>query len=279
MEGSTDMAIKKLTFDDSLNTAKDDAFFNWYLTNKTNGIFADLGDRCDATSSNGKITFKDGFASIFGRRVYVENGTSISVNLDGTRKGYVVLRVDTVNNEATLLTKEGTSSNYPTLTQTNLLESDGIYELPLVGYSKTTTSLTLDKGIIPYINLNKTISDNVYNTLTARINSEVETLNETIANKQHGLEYTVFNYYSRSGNIVRFKIDSILDKVGVIILFAFNSNIFSVSLDLLRGTTSLAFNYKFAGVDVQGTVERDGDYLLIDGGAACSTLKKVYCYY
>ena len=26
------MGLKKLTFDDALNTAKDDAFFNWYLT-------------------------------------------------------------------------------------------------------------------------------------------------------------------------------------------------------------------------------------------------------
>lgn len=41
------MGLKKLTFDEALNTAKDDAFFNWYLTNKTNGIFTDLGDKCE----------------------------------------------------------------------------------------------------------------------------------------------------------------------------------------------------------------------------------------
>ena len=97
------MGLKKLTFDEALNTAKDDAFFNWYLTNKTNGIFTDLGDKCDATSSNGKITssngkitFKDGFVSIYGRRIYIENGTNISVSLDSTKKGYVILKVDTI---------------------------------------------------------------------------------------------------------------------------------------------------------------------------------------
>ena len=46
------MGLKKLTFDDALNTAKDDAFFNWYLTGKTNGIFNDLGGKCKATSAN-----------------------------------------------------------------------------------------------------------------------------------------------------------------------------------------------------------------------------------
>lgn len=273
------MAIKKLTFDDSLNTAKDDAFFNWYLTNKTNGIFADLGDRCDATSSNGKITFKDGFASIFGRRVYVENGTSISVNLDGTRKGYVVLRVDTVNNEATLLTKEGTSSNYPTLTQTNLLESDGIYELPLVGYSKTTTSLTLDKGIIPYINLNKTISDNVYNTLTARINSEVGEINDTMANKQHGMRCEIVQFPSQDKETFKFDISRVVDKEACLITFACCNNIFAVSLDLLKGTTNITFSYKYLGTDYQGYIERSGNDLYIELGNSLHSVKRLYCYY
>ena len=27
------MAVTKLTFDEALNTAKNDAYFNWYLTN------------------------------------------------------------------------------------------------------------------------------------------------------------------------------------------------------------------------------------------------------
>lgn len=273
------MALKKLTFDEALNTAKDDAYFNWYLTNKTNGVFYDLGDRCDASSSNGKITFKDGFASIYGRRVYIENGTSVSVSLDGTKKGYVVLRVDTVNNTAALATKEGTSSNYPNLSKTNLLEGDGTFELPLVGYTKTTTSLILDKTVVTYIKTNQSSVDSVNSSLLTRITNEVAALNRTIESKQHGIEVSSFNAWSRSGNTVKFDISSVVNLTGVIVLFTFNSNLFAVSLDLLKGTTSLGFNYTFADENIQGTVERDGNYLIIDGGTYCSSLKRIYCYH
>ena len=273
------MALKKLTFDEALNTAKDDAFFNWYLTNKTNGIFYDLGDRCEATSANGKITFKDGFVSIYGRRVFIESGTSVEVSLNGSRKGYVILRIDTVNNTATLTTKEGTSSNYPSLTQTNLLNADGKFELPMVGYSKTTTSLTLDKAVVTYIRTNKSSVDSVNSSLSTRITNEVSTLNKTIESKQHGLAVKSISAWSRSGNVVKFDVSDVIDKPGVIILFAFNSNLFAVSLDLLKGTTALSFYYMFADSTVQGTVERDGDYVIIDGGTYCSSLKRIYCYY
>ncbi len=273
------MAIRKLTFDDSLNTAKDDAFFNWYLTNKTNGIFADLGDECEATSSNGKITFKDGFVSIYGRRIYIENGTSISVSLDSTKKGYVVLKLDTVNNEATLLAKEGTSSNYPSLTQTNLLESDGTFEFPMVGYSKTTTSLALDKSVITFINLNKTISDNVYNTLILRINSEVSKLNDTIEGKQHGMKCEIIQYPSQDRETFKFNISSIINKDACLITFACCNNIFAVSLNLLKGTTNITFSYKYLGTDYQGYLERSGNDLYIELGSSLHSVKKLFCYY
>ena len=87
------MGLKKLTFDEALNTAKDDAYFNWYLTNKINGFFYDLWNKCEATSINGTITFKDGFVSIYGRRIYIDNGTSISISLNKTCKGYVILSI------------------------------------------------------------------------------------------------------------------------------------------------------------------------------------------
>ena len=253
------MGLKKLTFDEALNTAKDDAFFNWYLTNKTNGIFTDLGDKCEATSSNGKITFKDGFVSIYGRRIYIENGTNISVSLDSTKKGYVILKVDTINNEASLTLKEGTSSNYPSLTQTNLLESDGVFEFPMIGYSKTTTSLTLDKSVIKYIETNQTKIDTTRNNCLTQV-SEAKT-------------------ELKSESTYKFNISSMISKPAVLITFACCNNIFAVSLNTLKGTTNLTFTYNYLGSNYNGYIERSGDYLYIELGSSTHTLKRIDCFY
>ena len=257
------MAVTKLTFDEALNTAKNDAYFNWYLTNKTNGIFKDLGNACEASASNGSITFKDGFVSVYGRRVYI----------------YVVLKVDTINNKAEILLHEGTSSNYPTLTQEDLLEQDGVFELPLVGYSKTTTTLTLDKSCISYISTNKEELTNTSEKLSDALKQEVNTLNSTIKSKQHGLQYVVFYQYSRSNNTIKFDITSVMSKDSVILSFAFCNNIISISLDLLKGTTAISFGYRYLGTDYQGSIERSGNFLFITVEESTHNIKKLYAHF
>lgn len=273
------MAVTKLTFDEALNTAKNDAYFNWYLTNKTNGIFKDLGNACEASASNGSITFKDGFVSVYGRRVYIENGTSITITLNETKKGYVVLKVDTINNKAEILLHEGTSSNYPTLTQEDLLEQDGVFELPLVGYSKTTTTLTLDKSCISYISTNKEELTNTSEKLSDALKQEVNTLNSTIKSKQHGLQYVVYYQYSRSNNTIKFDITSVMSKDSVILSFAFCNNIISISLDLLKGTTAISFGYRYLGTDYQGSIERSGNFLFITVEESTHNIKKLYAHF
>ena len=273
------MGLKKLTFDEALNTAKDDAFFNWYLTNKTNGIFTDLGDKCEATSSNGKITFKDGFVSIYGRRIFIENGTNISVSLDSTKKGYVILKVDTINNEASLTLKEGTSSNYPSLTQTNLLESDGVFEFPMIGYSKTTTSLTLDKSVIKYIETNQTKIDTTRNNCLTQVSEAKTELNNRINGLQHGLRCQSFTFPTKSESTYKFNISSMISKPAVLITFACCNNIIAVSLNTLKGTTNLTFTYNYLGTNYNGYIERSGDYLYIELGSSTHTLKRIDCFY
>lgn len=273
------MAIKKLTFDEALNTAKDDAYFNWYLTNKINGIFYDLGNKCEATSINGTITFKDGFVSIYGRRIYIDNGTSISISLNKTCKGYVILKVDTINNEVTLTSKEGTSSNYPSLTQANLLSEDGVFEFPMVGYSKTTTSLTLDRDVITYIKTNMDERITADQNLQQIFKYDIATVNNTINSKQHGMEYEAFSYPSKSDSTYKFSIKDVMNKPAVIVMFACCNNLFSVSLDLIKGTTNITFTYNYLGTNYQGYIERSGNDLYIELGSSSHTLKRIYCYY
>ena len=274
------MGLKKLTFDEALNTAKDDAFFNWYLTNKTNGIFNDLGGKCEATSSNGKITFKDGFVSIYGRRIYIENGTNISVSLDSTKKGYVILKVDTINNEASLTLKEGTSSNYPSLTQTNLLESDGVFEFPMVGYSKTTTSLTLDKSVIKYIETNQTKIDSNYDTLNKKINSKVEDLEETIEGKQHGMLCYFSGITKQSGDLFYYDLSAIMKTHSEgLLCFKAGGSFIAVAIPMIRSQSSFTFDYRYLNTWYQGSIEYSNYTVTIEVANEAHLHEYVYYYY
>ena len=237
------MGLKKLTFDDALTTAKDDAFFNWYLTGKTNGIFNDLGGKCKATSANGKITFQDGFITVYGRRVYVENGTSISVPLDSAKKGYVIVKIDTVNNEVTLALKEGDASNYPTLTQTNLLEEDGIYEQPLCSYEKTTTSLVTGMHEVTLIKDMKTL-------------------------------------YTNSGALYTYNITSIMDKDHMIISAHIGNDFILAPLRMLKSVTSFSFTYHYLNSTYTGTIEYSSGNLYFELAQSSHPMNKsIICYY
>jgi hypothetical protein len=154
--------------------------------NKVNGIFYDLGGRISPGVSNGKITFADGFVSIYGRRVYVEKDTSVTVTLDSSAYGIAVIRADTSANTVTLELKEAASS-YPSLTQTNLLEEEGVFELPVCYYRKTASSLTVDTSPLVYIRTDKD-----------QLDSAKDEINGTIGSKQYGIktDYIAYNSYS-----------------------------------------------------------------------------------
>lgn len=79
---------------------------------------------------------------MYGRIVYIEENTSVSVSPDSFKYGYVVLGIDTSNNTVELYIKES-NGTYPSLTRTNLLTDQGLYEFKLCTYAKTTTSVTL----------------------------------------------------------------------------------------------------------------------------------------
>ena len=274
------MGLKKLTFDDALNTAKDDAFFNWYLTGKTNGIFNDLGGKCKATSANGKITFQDGFITVYGRRVYVENGTSISVPLDSAKKGYVIVKIDTVNNEVTLALKEGDASNYPTLTQTNLLEEDGIYEQPLCSYEKTTTSLETGMHAVTLIKDMKTLYTQADNSIKNNLNYAVEDIEDTISRKQHGVSSYSLTWSKNSGALYTYNITSIMDKDHMIITAHIGNDFVLVPLRMLKSVTSFCFTYHYLNGTYTGTIEYSSGNLCFELAQSSHPMNKsIICYY
>lgn len=138
------MALKKITFDGASVTSKDDADINFHLFNVVPaGIIQGVGNEVSVSAGNNTITFGSGYLQIYGRRIYMEPNTQISISLDGNRNGYVVVDLNLAQNTLTLTKKEVTSG-WPSLVQNNLSTSIGRYEFPIAKYTKTATTLTLD---------------------------------------------------------------------------------------------------------------------------------------
>jgi hypothetical protein len=160
------MGLQKITFEGGNVTSKMDSDLYHFLFSSDVGILKGLKNECGYTLANNTITFNDGYVSVYGRIIYIENQTTIGVTPDSSKYGYVVLGVNTSDNSISLYLKEQTGS-YPSLTTTNLLTTDGLYELVLSAYSKTTTSVTLTSYSRKLINNDKArvdeLDDEVFN--------------------------------------------------------------------------------------------------------------------
>lgn len=261
------MALVKLTFDGAINTAKNDAIFNYYLVNKQHGIFYDLGGRLTASASNGKITFADGFVSIYGRRIYVEENTSITVTLDSTAYGVVAIKADTSANTVTLELKES-SSGYPSLTQTNLIEEDGVFELPICYYQKTASSLTINTSGVPYITTNATDLENAINDV-----------NDTIDSKQYGIKSSYVAYTSFSSGKHTFHLTSLSSKDTKLVSFFICNNLITFNLRLLGSYSCVTFTYIYLGTTYTGTMTLSNNILTLTTGDSTHKVKGIYVSY
>ena len=136
------MGIQKVTFDGANVTSKIDADLYHFLFSSDVGILKNVKSQCSYTLANNTITFLDGYVSVYGRIIYIENQTTVSVTPDSSKYGYVVLGVVTQTNTVSIYIKEAVGT-YPVLTQANLQITEGLYEYALAAYSKTTTSVNL----------------------------------------------------------------------------------------------------------------------------------------
>lgn len=137
------MALIKITFDSASVTSKQDADLNHFLASKQNGRVSGILGGITPSTSNNYISFTSGYIQVYGRRVFLEAGTKIAISLDGTAFGYVYVAFDLANNEVTLQKRES-SSNWPSLTQEDLMNGGLLYEFPIARYTKTSSSLSLD---------------------------------------------------------------------------------------------------------------------------------------
>lgn len=142
------MAIKKITFTNANVTAQNDADLYYFLQGGT-GILKGIKNEIKASNNANRFIFEDGYVSIYGRLLFVDNNTDITVPLNRTAMGYVVLDINTATNSAELTYTEATNGGYPVLIQENLSTGAGRYQFPLAAYSKTGAALTPDQSFKP----------------------------------------------------------------------------------------------------------------------------------
>jgi len=262
------MGVTKLTFDGALNSAKNDALFQYFVLNKQNGVFKALGGEVAPRVSNSQIIFSDGFVSAYGRRVYVQNNTSVTVTLDSTKYGLIVLRINTSANTAVITNLEGSSSSYPTPTQDDLASDDGIYDVVLCEYYKTASSLTIGTTKVSYIKLNGTLINETKTELETEINAI-----------QNGMKSKWFTPSTTSGSRFTFNLTSSYGSKSGIISFELCNNCFTVSTDLIKQTSGKTFIYSYLNNTYQVNVHASGNYVYITTGASSHKVKGIYLHY
>lgn len=243
------MALVKITFDSASVTSKMDADMNHFMASNQNGVLAWVLGRCLPSTSNNYISFQNGYVQVYGRRIYVESNTKISVSLDGSAYGYVVIKIDLGNNTVTLEKKEA-SSSWPSLTQQDLMNGGLIYELPLCRYTKTTSSLTLDTSYdVPTIVSPSILANNAAN----RVDSNLRSI--------YGGKWQ-WMYSSKSGNTYKFNdITSLNSGDGVIGVYVGGCYI-TFKARAMSGSGGIVY-YTYMGNHYQlsGQITSDGLYL------------------
>ena len=257
------MAVVKLTFDGANNTAKMDAFLCAFLTNYDNGIVDGLGDNLSYTILNGRITFKSGYVSVYGRRLYIEEGTYVNIALDSTKNGYVVLNIDTANNQANITTLEA-SSGWPTLTKDNLLNGDGLYQLVLCAYQKTTSSITEYQGFS---------RDFIY-TNKKKLADESGDIKFSL-----GVKYVLRS--SLSGAVHKFNLSQVSYRNALIVFQINKSTVVTlIGIALGKNQSVGSVNYRYNGADYSLLHEVTGmDVLTLTTGSTLHTIKGIYLFY
>ena len=228
------MGIQKITFDGANVTSKIDADLYHFLFSTEVGILKDVKAQCSYTLANNTITFLDGYVGIYGRIIYIENQTTITISPDSSRFGYVVLGVNTESNTVSLYIMEAPGT-YPVLIQSDLHNSEGLYEFALAAYSKTTTSVNLINGFE-----RQTISSD-----RQRIQVLESKLRELYYPKHLGLT-KIGNGLYRFGDI---NSSSLMESILYIVID--NSTVVSIpTFQLFNGVGSnTSINYRHGGAD------------------------------
>ncbi len=287
------MSVVKITFDGSSVSSKQDADLNYFLSgNVVAGVLSGLADELKYSVSNNYITFKSGYVQIYGRRLFVEDGTSVYVSLDADKKGYVILDINMVDNTAIITNVEAVGS-YPTLTQENLNTTGTRYQFPIAKYSKTTSAITMDTFTVDVIKpsldvaneafalMEEGVAEAVQIATTAGEEAKVlgnEGYNNAVTYAKSICNYSYIALGYSSGNSYRFTLNwtNIYQSLVVVVL---NRTTFTIPGRYCANNSTFTFYTRAYGIDITLICEFSSyGYLYINTGNSSITVSHVMNY-
>lgn len=235
------MGIKKLTFNGENNTAEQASKIHLALQSSPCGVLQGIGNECSFTFANNVVTFKDGYVSVYGRIIEVENNTTIQLDPDGNQYGYVILKIDIDLEIVTLELKEAVS--FPSLQKDNISLGNGVYELPLVKYQKTTSNVYILSNTEALIVKN---IDGVKSDL-------IDSLTDEIADSMAEVNTQFVPLKLQSGNDFYYEIN-LADYSTTIFGLIINRNVDKIFYNGITSGSATGFNYRYIGVDYYAPV-------------------------
>ena len=151
--------LKGHSYDKQVYYSVVDRLINNTFLNGTNGIFSDMGNKCDLSYTNNSVTINDGFFIVQGGITEVVDSETLSVVLDGS---YCVLvyeidmsKVNTdvsfVQGQFKILTSQG---SYPVLTKQTLTENSGVYQYEFARFRANSNGISEFKDSRTFIDYN-----------------------------------------------------------------------------------------------------------------------------
>lgn len=287
------MSVVKITFDGSSVSSKQDADLNYFLSgNVVAGVLSGLADELKYSVSNNYITFKSGYVQIYGRRLFVEDGTSVYVSLDADKKGYVILDVNMVDNTAIITNVEAVGS-YPTLTQENLNTTGNRYQFPIAKYSKTTSAITMDTFTVDVIKPSLDVANEAFELMEEGVAEAVqiattagdeakalgtEGYNNAVTYAKSICNYSYVSVGYSSGTSYRFSLSwsSISASLIVIVL---NRSTFTIPGRYIANNSTFAFYTRAYGIDITLNCEFTvTGYFYVNTGNSNITVQHIMAY-
>lgn len=161
--------LKGHSYDKQVYYSVVDRLINNTFLNGTNGIFSDIGNKCNLSYTNNSVTINNGFFIVQGGITEVVDSETLSVVLDGS---YCVLvyeidmsKVNTdvsfVQGQFKILTSQ---SSYPVLTQQILTENSGVYQYEFARFKANSNGISEFKDSRTFINY-----DNIFQYIQEQI--------------------------------------------------------------------------------------------------------------
>lgn len=272
------MAVEKLTFDGASITATRDAEVNHYLTGRVEaGVLYGLGGNLESSFANNYMTFQSGYVQIYGRRIYIPEGTNIYISLNGNAYGTVYLEVDLALNKVGIYLKEAsTMAQTLNLTKQNLLNGGRIYQFILCKYQKTATSLNKTSGVESFIYDHKHYANMIR-----------QDLERYMLNRYDPKTVRTYTYSSDSKKFRALIDDNTYDNINTALIILRLSTGQTISIPGWKLNFLSAFTVAFSigsstytvGVDISNRIESPTSYIYFNFSASGINADSIYIYF